>query len=512
MKRLFKFIFSKPFVISLLAVVQIVLFYLIVISVRGLSPWVYLAMVVLSVAVLLYLFEADSINPSYKLSWVVFMIVFPVTGALFYRLFGSNKLTRKERARLERSVSRARNATPDNTGEIERITARDRDQGKQATFLSAMAVAPPYGNTSARYYSTGDEYFSDMLDDLEKARETVFIQSFIIEEGYIWNRMVDILKAKAARGVDVRVIYDGFGCLMKLPSGYARQLEEAGIKTRVFNDAKFTLHLGSYMRFNHRDHRKQVIIDSTVAYGGGMNIADEYANVKERFGVWKDSGFRLEGEGVFGMTSIFLQSWEFVSDERDMYSSYRPKVGIYGEGYVQPYHDVPMDRLNVCKNVYISTVNNANRYVYFTTPYLAIDYEFIEAIKLAGQSGIDVRIIVPGVPDKWYVMRVTRSYYRTLTAAGVRIYEYTPGFMHSKIYVADDSFAVVGSCNTDYRSMYLNYENCCAFYDSSIVGEVKKDFIETLDHCHEITKEDIDRRGILKEAVSFLLRVFAPMM
>ena len=512
MRKLFKLLFSKVTIIAILAMRQVFIFYEIIISVRGLSPWIYMAMVVFSVFVVLFYLERDGINPSYKITWAVFMVIFPVTGALFYRLYGTQKLTAGERQRFERAQKRSLESMPKNDTEIKMIAAVDKDLGKQAMFLRRMAGAAPYSNTDSRYYSNGAALFRDLLKDLAGARKSIFMQYYIFDDGYIWNKIFRILCDRAARGVDVRILYDGFGCALTLPDGFEKSLRSRGIKVAVFNEVKFSLHIGKYMRLNHRDHRKLTVIDSNIAYGGGLNIADEYANIRERFGIWKDTGYRIEGEGVFGETSIFLQSWESVTGERDDYNMYRPTVTLFREGFVQPYHDMPVDRINVCKNVYISAINNANRYVYLTTPYLALDYEFTEAIKLAGQSGIDVRIIVPGIPDKKSVYYVTQSYYRTLLESGVKVYEYTPGFMHAKTYVSDDSFAVVGSCNTDYRSLYLNFENCCAFYGNTMVDDVRDDFINTLEQCHQVTAEDIRKNNPVKRVVQVILRIMSPLM
>jgi cardiolipin synthase len=512
MKKLFRLLFSKVTVIGLLAVRQISIFYRIIISVRGLSPWIYVAMVLFSVFVVLFYLERDGINPSYKIAWTVFMVVFPVTGALFYRLYGTQKLTAKERRRFERAERRSQESIPDNDDEIMLISAMDHDLGKQARFLRRMAGAAPYGNTDGRYYPNGAALYRDLLKDLSKASKSIFMQYFIFDDGYIWNKIYRILCKKARQGVDVRILYDGFGCVLTLPDGFEEKLRNNGIRVAVFNEVRFSAHIGKYMRLNHRDHRKLTVIDSNIAYGGGLNIADEYANIIERFGVWKDTGYRIEGDAVFGETAIFLQSWESVTGERDDYSLYKPTVTLFREGFVQPYHDMPTDRINVCKNVYLSVISNANRYVYLTTPYLALDYELTEAIKLAAQSGVDVRIVVPGIPDKKYVYYVTQSYYRTLLESGVKIYEYSPGFMHAKMYVSDDSLAVVGSCNTDYRSLYLNFENCCAFYGCDVVDEVRDDILATIGKCHQVTTEVIRKVNPLKRVIQVVLRILSPLM
>ena len=276
----------------------------------------------------------------------------------------------------------------------------------------------------------------------------------------MWNSILEVLKQKAGEGVDVRVMYDGFGTLITLPSGYEHTLRSFGIKVGVFNPIRFSLHIGDYLMLNHRDHRKITVIDSNIGYGGGLNLADEYINKKVRFGVWKDTAFRIEGDAVYGLSSTFIRAWHMVTGECLNYENYRPTVRKPTDGIVQPYFDTPLDKLNICESAYLGVINNAKKYVYITTPYLVIDNLMITSLCLASHSGIDVKSMVPGIPDKWYVYYITQSYYRVLLEAGVEIYEYTPGFLHAKMYVSDDIQAIVGSANMDFRSMYLHFENC----------------------------------------------------
>jgi len=338
------------------------------------------------------------------------------------------------------------------------------------------------------------------------------MQYFIIDEGYMWDNILRVLKRKAAEGLDIRLIYDGWGCMLNLPQDYEKQLNRWGIKTHIFNDVKFSVHIGDYLMLNHRDHRKITVIDSTIGYSGGINLADEYINVIERFGVWKDTGFRIEGEAVWGLTTTFMQTWEFISGERVSYHKFRPDYSAQSDGFVQPYFDTPLDRINVCENTYLSVINNAKDYVYIATPYLILDNEMLTAFIIAAGSGVDVRIVVPGIPDKWYVYYVTQSYYKTLVKAGVKIYEYTPGFVHAKMYVSDDMQAIVGGANTDYRSMYLNFENCCSFYGGSMSGRVKRDFEEMFSHSHLVTRQDVEKTPLIKRIMQIVFRVLSPMM
>ena len=512
MNKFKQFFFSKRFIIGIVALLQVVLFFMLTTRLYAAGSTAYFLLMVFSIMIMLYVFEKDNMNPSYKIIWIIVMAVFPVSGALFYFLWGDTKLTKKQQKRFAQSADRFHKQMQPNPQLIEKLAQADSGLAKQATYLEKNGWAPAYENTAVRYYDMGAAMFRDMLTDLRSARHSIFLQYFIVDEGYMWDSVLEILKEKAKNGVDVRLIYDGWGCLINLPEGYEKSLRRRGIKTYIFNDVKFSMHIGDYLMLNHRDHRKIMVIDSTIGYSGGINIADEYINVKERFGVWKDTGFRLEGEGVWSLTAAFLDTWEYVSRTKDDYSLYRPQYSMNTDGIVQPYFDTPLDKINLCENTYLSVINNAKKYVYIATPYLVIDNEIITALTIAARSGVDVRIAVPGIPDKWYVHYVTQSYYRVLLEAGVTIYEYTPGFIHAKMYVSDDVQAIVGGANTDYRSMYLNFENCCSFYGGSIVEKVKKDFEDTFRHSRQVTLKDVENTSFFKRIVQLCLRVWSPML
>ncbi len=512
MQKIKRFLFSKKFFVGIIGLAQIALFWWITTKFYTAGAAIYLIMTFLSMAIMLYIFERDDLNPAYKIFWLMDMMAFPITGALFYALYGDTKMTAKQQKNMELVMARTHKVTQPNPQLIQQIDNIDKGMGKQARLLESRAHFPPYAETAVKYYDMGAAYFRDLLIDMENARESIFLQYFIIDEGYMWSRILDVLKRKVKEGVDVRIIYDGFGCLINFPGNYDTFLEQQGIKVGIFNDVKFSVHLGDYLMLNHRDHRKIAVIDSTVGYSGGINLADEYINYIERFGVWKDTGFRLEGQGVWGLTTTFLQTWELTKKERVRYNNFLPRYKMDSDGIVQPYFDTPLDKLNLCENIYLSVINNAKDYVYIATPYLIVDHEMVTALTLAARSGIDVRIVVPGIPDKWYVYYVTQSYYRVLMEAGVKIYEYTPGFIHAKMYVSDDVQAIVGGANTDYRSMYLNFENCCSFYGGSMPREVKADFEDTFTHSRLVTKEDIKNTPFLKRIAQTVLRVFSPMM
>ncbi|MBR2504180.1 MAG: cardiolipin synthase [Oscillospiraceae bacterium] len=512
MRKILKFVFSKKFMAVVLALFQMTLFAVLVTKLYTFGSAIYLFMTVFSIAVMLYLFEKDNLNPSYKLLWVVVMVLLPVTGALFYFLWGDTKLTKKQQLNINKIRDNAWKYHDERPDVLEELAQKDLGLAKQARFLDEYAKATPYKNTSAKYYPMGEDFFVDYVEDLKKAEKNIFMHYFIVDEGYMWDTILEILKEKAAKGVDVRIIYDDFGTLITLPSGYDRTLRSFGIKVGVFNPVKFSMHIGDYLMLNHRDHRKITVIDNNIGYGGGLNIADEYINAITRFGVWKDTAFRIEGEAVYGLTSTFIRAWHLVSGEALNYANYKPSVKKETDGIIQPYFDTPLDKLNICESAYLGVINNAKKYVYITTPYLVIDNEMITSLCLAAQSGIDIKIMVPGIPDKWYVYYITQSYYKVLLEAGVEIYEYTPGFLHAKMYVSDDVQAIVGSANMDFRSMYLHFENCCSFYGGSVVQSVRDDFNETLKVCHKVTLDEVRRTPLWKRIFQIIFRIWSPMM
>ena len=337
------------------------------------------------------------------------------------------------------------------------------------------------------------------------------MEYFIVEEGRMWNSILEILEEKARAGLDVRFLYDDLGTVSLLPPGYDRKLEAKGIRCMAFNPF---IPLWSLV-MNNRDHRKITVIDGHTAFSGGVNLADEYINEKERFGHWKDTGFMLKGEAVWNYTVMFLQMWNAFRRTDAGYDAFRPECfhpePFSSDGFVQPYGDSPLDEEIAAENVYLNILNQARDYVYIFTPYLIIDHEMDTALCLAAKRGVDVRIVTPGIPDKKVIFQLTRSYYPSLLRAGVRIYEYAPGFLHAKSYVCDDETAVVGTINMDYRSLYLHFECGTLFYRNSIVADVKEDYLRTLEKCREIGLKDT-RQGFFGSLFCAVLRVLAPLL
>ncbi len=460
----------------------------------------------LSVVAVLWI-VGDESNPGYKIGWIILVLAFVPFGAITYILLGGNHLSKNGQRKLRAMERRVYQQLGEECCRSEALGKLvDSDAECMAAYLERTSNCPVYGNTRTKFYPLGDVCHEDILEALRSAERYIFIEYFIIENGVLWNSVVEILREKAAAGLEIRVIYDDIGSMFTLPWNYPATLEKLGIHCKVFNRLVPVLSL----RQNNRDHRKYMIVDGKAAFTGGINMADEYINAKKRFGHWKDSAIRLEGDAVWSMTVSFLTMWDFTSSKEERLSLFRPEPAEGGaQGYVQPYHDCPWDNEPVGQTVYLNLINRAKKYIYITTPYLVIDYSITMALTSAAKSGVDVRIITPHIPDKKYVFEVTRAYYKELLAAGVKIYEYEPGFIHSKNFVVDDLYASVGTVNLDYRSMFLHFENGVLLYDTPSVTEIKADFLDTQGKSVEVTYEDSLAVPLYRRMLRGFLRVFA---
>ena len=509
MKKILRFITQRVVITALLIVLQALLLFGFIWKLDNYFVYFYAGSVLLSLLITLGIINSKS-NPAYKIAWLIPILLFPVFGGLVYLLFGSDRTGRYLRKKLQGIGTEMDNVI----GEAHRRSGAEQlppDAANQSRYISHCAYCPPYQNTTTEYLPLGEVKFERMVEELKKAKHYIFLEYFIIQEGKMWNTILDILRQKAAEGVDVRVIYDDMGCIMILPTGYDKTLEQMGIKCRIFNP--FVPILSS--RFNTRDHRKICVIDGNVGFTGGINLADEYINAYEKHGHWKDTSILLKGEAVFNLTVMFLSMWDYLDGTtgKTDYSRYYPTVwDENAKGYVQPFADNPLDDEAVGETVYLNLINKAKRYVYITTPYLILSSEMFTALTSAAKCGVDVRIITPHVPDKWYVHAVSRSHYQPLIEAGVKIYEYTPGFIHAKTFVVDDDYAVVGTINLDYRSLYLHFECAVWMYQTPSVAQVRDDFFKTQQISQEITLEECRSLSFPRRLGRSVLRVFAPLM
>ncbi len=493
--------------IALFVIIQAFVLISMFVLFRGYFAYYYTVCIAITIGVTMHIVRSDT-NPAYKIAWIIPIMLLPIFGGLFYLVYGKRRPTRRERRRISLSRNIQERVLSYQANAADAIAGDDPDAAVQSRYITEHAGIPPFKNTAVRYFPLGEDMFKCMLEDLKSAERFIFMEYFIIADGRMWQTVYDILAEKAAEGLDVRLIYDDIGNLFNQPENFFREVEKRGIKCRVFN--RFSNILSS--RFNNRDHRKICVIDGNIGYTGGVNLADEYINEFDRFGHWKDSAIRLHGDGTAALTAMFLSMWCFITGQDEEISAFVPAQNRPGNGYIQPYADTPLDEEDVGENIYLNIIARAKKYVYITTPYLIIDSEMLKALTLAAKSGIDVRIITPSIPDKKIVYALTRSYYEPLIKAGVRIYEYSPGFIHAKNFVSDDSTAVVGTINLDFRSLFLHFECAVWMYRSDAVFDVKDDFLNTLDSSREITVKSLPRPHGLKRFFLTILRIFAPLM
>lgn len=402
-----------------------------------------------SVFVVLYILKSD-INPVYKIPWIVLLLALPVFGGVLYIIYGRLHFSKKDIMTFVDINNKCKEALALRPSANDSLEKEAPLIYPQAKYLLDYALAPTYNNTETTYFPLGDDMFPVMLSELNKAEKFIFMEYFIIEDGLMLNSILDILKEKASRGVDVRFMYDSLGSIAKAPVDIVRDLRKAGIRCFEFNTFRSILD----NRYNNRDHRKICVIDGNVGFTGGVNLADEYINVKTIYGHWKDTAIMIKGDAVWSLTNMFLTLWDGINKCDEDFRKYLPDIDVKTDnGYVIPYTDFPIDNETVGKSVYLNMINRANRYIYIMTPYLILDNTMATSLCDAAKSGIDVRLITPGIADKKLVNLLTKSYYDKLIEAGVKIYEYTPGFVHAKIFLSDDETAVVGTINLDYRSL-----------------------------------------------------------
>ena len=500
-------IINRMTIAAVLIVVQVGWFAILFLRVIEHATWIALMMTILSAIVALYVVHKDD-NPAYKIGWIVFICLAPLLGAPMYLLFGNKRTSKKLRAKIESQEQLHVDALQQKEN-LEGMT-EPRIAGTM-NYISQNGPYPAWTGTSTKYYSLGDYAFEDMIEDIKKAERFIFLEYFIVEEGKMWGELFSILQEKVEAGVDVRMLYDDVGSISKIPVNFYTKVKQSGIKIMAFNPVTPIVSL----IYNNRDHRKMLVIDGKVAYSGGYNLADEYINEIERFGQWKDSGIRIEGKAVWNFTVMFLNMWNSFRKTDVTYEEFVPDFcngeSFKSDGIVQPYSDSPLDDENIGENVYLDIINQAERYVYIFTPYLVIDNEMKTALCIAAKRGVDVRIVTPGIPDKKMVFRLTRSYYGPLIKAGVKVYEYTPGFIHSKSFVADDKIGVVGTINMDYRSLYLHFECGTLLVGCSALKDLKQDCLDTFELSREI-QEDECKRNLFGMIFDAILRIAAPLL
>ena len=513
LNKFLNFITSRLFMIAVLLLLQLGVYVALVFYLNKYVIYIQILSWILSIILLLYVVGKPT-SPSAKIPWIMVFCSMPILGVPLYLLCGSRDVHIRYRRSLKQSLSQSAKLHVQDEEVAKKLKSENLLRYREADYIFKATKMPVHQNTRVQYFPIGEAVWEEMLKQLKKAKHFIFMEFFIVEEGLMWNSILEVLKQKVQEGVEVRVMYDDIGCLKTLPNRYENTLRSYGIDCLVFNPFSALLTVGH----NYRDHRKVCIIDGYIGFTGGFNLADEYINHKERFGHWKDSGIMLEGEGVWNQTISFLENWDFTKKVKSDFSKYTPFIyhpepfHFDSKGYVQPYADNPLDSELVGESVYMNVINHASKYLYIATPYLIIDHEMVQSLCLAAKKGVDVRIITPGIPDKWYVYLMTRAYYRELIEAGVRIFEYTPGFIHAKNCLSDDEIAICGTINFDYRSLYHHFECACWMYKGEVVSQMNEDFTKTFDVCREVTLEWCKNRPLIARAIQSIMRVFSPLM
>ena len=508
--KLFGAVYSHTAIILLLILLQIGIMVLTFTYLGNYSTYMNGVMSLLSFITAIYIFNEKG-NPAFKMTWILFVFLVPVVGVGFYLFTKAGIGTKYLGARLEKLRVETEPYMQQNEYVVHAMKGGRGANANLSHFLYNQVGFPTYGNSQAQYFPLGDDKFPILIEELNKAEKFIFMEYFIIGEGYVWDTVLEVLRKKVKEGVEVRLMYDGTCSISLLPYEYPKQLREYGIQCKEFGPIVPILSTSQ----NNRDHRKICVVDGKVAFTGGVNLADEYINKKVRFGHWKDTAIKIEGDAVQSFTMMFLQMWNITERQPEDYAKYltEKQPGFSRkDGYIIPYGDSPFDHENVGEEVYFHILNHAKKYVHIMTPYLILDNEMLTTFIRAAKSGIEVIIIMPHIPDKWYAFAVAKTYYKELIEGGVQIYEYTPGFVHAKVFVSDDDTATVGSINLDFRSLYLHFENGVFIYDNPEVQKVEEDFQNTLAKCHKVTVTEVRNRGVLMKVAGQVLRLVAPLM
>lgn len=502
-------IYGRTAIILLGFLAQLLLLIVGYVQLRRYSFLFYALFLAISAVAVLHIFNTRG-NPDMKLSWMFPIAIFPVFGSIFYVTIIMQPGTKVMYGRLKGLAEYTRKYVTYDKEAWERLRRESPHMGQLSNYLYRYDNSPVYENTQVKYYALGDVMFPDMIEELKKAKEYIFMEFFIVSEGRMWDTIHEILKQKAAEGVEVRFMYDGTDVLFNLPNSYPKLLEQEGIQCKMFAPIKpiFSPH------YNNRDHRKVLVVDGRVAFTGGINLADEYINEKVRFGHWKDTGLRLSGAAVERFIYMFLEMWNVSEKQTDTYEKYVRPAGepVQSDGYVIPYSVMPLGPERVGERVYLDMINTAHTYIHIMTPYLILDDQLMAALTYAAKRGVEVIIIMPHIPDKKYAFNLAKTYYNELLEAGVRICEYEPGFVHAKVFTVDGVKGVVGTVNLDYRSLYHHFECGVVLYRNSQVDMIEQDVQDTLERCIEVTTEDYKKLKLTDKLVGSVMRIVAPLM
>lgn len=506
----FRIVFSRTGVILLLLILQIYILITAILKLNDYLVYFYSVFTVISVCLIIAILNKKT-NPIYVNLWIIIVLIIPVFGALLYLFVNLNLGSRFMNKKLMALINETAPYLQQDPGVKRELEIINPSMASLGVYMEEYGKFSIYKNTSAKYFASGSQKLDSLLEELEKAEKFIFLEYFIIKDGYMWSKVLEILERKASDGVEVRLMYDGMFALLDLPHDFSKKIQAKNINCKSF--APIYPALSSHQ--NNRDHRKIVVIDGHTAYTGGINIGDEYINKEERFGYWKDTAIMLKGDAVRSFTLMFLQIWNISVTQPEDYFKY---INIKQDrqpdnvGYVMGYSDSPLDNENVGEQVYINILNHAHRYVHIMTPYLILSYEMQQTLEFTAKRGVEVIILMPHIPDKKTAFLVAKTYYKDLITAGVKIYEFTPGFVHAKVFVSDDHTAVVGTINLDFRSLYLHFECAAYIYKNPEVLRIEEDYQKTLEVSQEITLEDCENQSPAAMLAGRVLKIFAPLM
>lgn len=498
---------SRLLLIAFFVLLQILVFMTVAQTIATSRGWIGFVLEAISIIMVISIVSKKG-NPSYKIMWIAYILIFPAIGGIVYLIWGGGRVFPHVKRQMIKFARGCERYIKQDEEVKNRLFYEDTLHARQANFLTNACSLPVYDGTKTEYLSPGEKAFPVILRELEKAEKYIFIEFFILSEESMWEEIFDVLKRKIANGVEVRLIFDDFGSITRQYRHFVKRLEAAGVSVKVFNKIKPSVNI--FM--NNRNHRKIIVIDGKVAFTGGMNIADEYLNRTTLHGYWMDCAIMLKGKAVTSFVVMFLSMWGYCTKKYQYFNRYIVNEYVEAKGFVQPYNDGPINDKNPAEGIYMQLLNTAQKYVYIITPYLIVDHTMIKELVLASNSGIDVRIITPKIPDKGYVHPVTQHSYEELLENGIRIFEYTPGFIHSKIFVSDDSVATVGTVNMDYRSFYFHFECGVWLCRTDSVTDIKEHFLEIQNKSEEINLEVWKKRPLRQKLKQTMLYLFAPFM
>ncbi len=498
---------TRILVSALLLMIQLIFIFYTVYSYSSGSAFAYLGSAFASALTVIIIINRRG-NPDHKIAWIVFILIFPIFGITVFLLWGGGRVLPHIRKKMRICESHYLPYLKIDSDIRDRLKYYDLIHSRQADYLTGETNYPLYDRSNIEFFPSGEEFFADLLCELKNAEKYIYLEFFILAEGVMWEQIHNILKEKAQAGIEVKIIFDDFGSIKRQHKGFITKLRAEGISVSVFNPINPIMNI--FM--NNRNHRKIVVVDGKTAFTGGVNIGDEYINAIERFGHWLDCAVKIKGEATTSFLAMFCCMWEFTTGKQIDINARIAKFSCENDGFVIPYCDGPLNDNNPAEGLYMQILNTAQRYVYIATPYLLIDNSMKSSLCMAAKSGIEIRIITPHIPDKWYVHPATQYNYQELLEAGIRIYEYSPGFIHSKLFVSDDKIATAGSVNMDYRSFVFHFECGAWMCDTHSVHTIKSHFEDVFAVCEEITLEKWKKRPVFTRIKQAILHIFAPFM